>query len=83
MDEKILEELKAQTALLVDMAGEIRSLRSEAKAAGKEAIEKATKEAIEQVSAMFANTPMGPMLQDMMKRAAEKGAGKPGGKVDG
>jgi hypothetical protein len=80
MDEKILAELAKQTALLQEMGASLGALRSEMKASGKEAIEKATKEAIEQVSSMFANTPMGPMLQNMMKRSMEKAGGKSYGK---
>jgi hypothetical protein len=75
MDE-ILIELKLHTALLREIGANITGLRAEMKTAGKEAMEKAMKEATDQVYAMFQNTPMGPMLANMMRRSVEKSGGK-------
>lgn len=81
MDEQILAELKLQTALLQEMGTNIAALRAEMKAVNKDAMEKAMKDAMGQVSEMFQNTPLGPVLSNMMARKEREKAA--GGKPDG
>jgi hypothetical protein len=68
MDEKILIELKLQTALLQEMGTNIAGLRAEMKAVSKEGAEKAMQTVVSQMTSAFKGTPMEGVLSGMFSK---------------
>ena len=75
----ILVEMKLQTALLQEMERNIAGLRADMRTTNKDAMEKAMKDTMDQVGEMFKNTPMAPIIANMMTRKSREG-GRPDGK---
>ena len=67
--EELLQEMKIQTALLKELNANVAGLREDGKTAGKEAMEKGMKDALEHVSSVFKGTPLEGMMVDMIEKA--------------
>jgi hypothetical protein len=66
--EEILGEMKAQTALLIDIAREIKGLRADTQKGNLEAMEKGMKDMMSQVTASLEGTPIAGIFKNMMSK---------------